>query len=292
MRHPRSAVTVALLLGFMLGTWNAPCALAAPEPAIVAKTYQFDFTYSKPQAIAVREIDGTLNWYWFLPYKVTNNTGEDRQFIPDFTLATESGQIFSTGRNVPASAFDLVKEQLSNPLLQSPIDVVGKLLQGPDFAKESVAIWPQFTTRVERIRIFVSGLSGETSRVFFGRSLKIVNTKTKKTLFDGPYSMETELRDVPGEARVKVARVDLSFDGLNHIATQPNATDPAVVKDAGDAWVATLTDGDHQITLTQLKAGQEFVLRKTLMIGYEFPGVMDRPQQQAVIPLGAEWVMR
>ena len=43
------------------------------------------------------------------------------------------------------------------------MDVVGRILQGEDHARESVAIWPAGEEPVNEIRIFVAGISGETA---------------------------------------------------------------------------------------------------------------------------------
>lgn len=145
----------------LLALGRTPLA-AFPEPAIVSPSWNLDFTAGKPQPIAIEEIDGSVRWYWFMPYKVVNNTGEDRLFIPEITIATDTGRILPAGENVPASLFDKIKRQLENPLLQSPIEVVGRILQGEDYARESVAVWPAFSEDIDELTVFIGGLSGET----------------------------------------------------------------------------------------------------------------------------------
>lgn len=138
-----------------------PTAAGYPEPAAVSPSWNLGFSYRDPEPIAVRDVTGAVRWYWYITYKVVNDTGSDQLFIPEFTIATDGGQIISAGRNVPASVFPEIKRRLNNPLLDSPIDVVGKLLQGEDYAKESVAIWPAFENDVDQYDVFVAGLSGE-----------------------------------------------------------------------------------------------------------------------------------
>lgn len=140
-------------------------ARAYPEPAIVSPSWNLEFTHGQPRAISVRGIDGQPRWYWYLPYKVVNNTGEDRLFVPEFTIYGDNGQIIQAGQDVPASVYVAIRDQLKNDLLESPVAVVGELLQGEDYAKESVAIWPDFSEDVDEFTIFVGGLSGETQTI-------------------------------------------------------------------------------------------------------------------------------
>ncbi|MEX1017086.1 MAG: hypothetical protein WDZ31_10110 [Phycisphaeraceae bacterium] len=146
-----------------VGCWQAQQAQAYPEPAIVSPSWNLEFEYRTPQAIAVEDVDGSPRWYWYIRYKVTNHTGDDRLFIPEITVATDTGKIIETGQNVPASVFARIKERERSPLLESPIDVVGRILQGEDYARESVAIWPAGREPVNELRIFVGGISGETA---------------------------------------------------------------------------------------------------------------------------------
>lgn len=142
-----------------------PAAQAFPEPAIVSDSWQLDFEHGQPQAIAVTALDGDTHWYWYLPYKVTNHTGEDRLFIPEFTIYTDAGDLLTAGRGVPAYVFAAVQKQIGNDLLESPVQVVGQLLRGDDYAKQSVAIWPALGHDVDEVTLFIGGLSGETQTI-------------------------------------------------------------------------------------------------------------------------------
>ncbi|MFP4145725.1 MAG: hypothetical protein ACLFV3_11340 [Phycisphaeraceae bacterium] len=155
-----------LLLAAVLVLPALATAHAYPEPAVVSPSWNLDVTIDRPQTIAVRNTGtGELDWYWYMPYKVVNNTGQEQLFIPEITIATDTGKIINTGDNVPASVFRKVRQHLGNDLLLSPIEIVGPLRQGEDFAKESVAIWPAFQEDVDEIRVFFSGLSGETQTI-------------------------------------------------------------------------------------------------------------------------------
>lgn len=146
-------------------SWAAAAVNAFPEPAIVSKAWNLDLTYQHPRLIAVPGIDGGIRWFWYMTYKVVNNTGEDHLFIPEVTVFTDTGQIFFTDRAVPAAAFNAVKDRVENPLLENPAEIVGKILQGPDHARESVAIWPVLDEDIDHITVFFSGTSGETQAI-------------------------------------------------------------------------------------------------------------------------------
>ncbi|MAE67545.1 MAG: hypothetical protein CMJ18_25080 [Phycisphaeraceae bacterium] len=100
-----------------------------------------------------------------MQYKVTNRTDTEQFFVPDITIATDQGDIITAGRGVRASVFLSIRKQLGNPLLENPIRMAGRMLIGEDHARESVAIWPVFESDVDRMKLFVAGLSGETRMI-------------------------------------------------------------------------------------------------------------------------------
>lgn len=180
----------ALMLSLAVLLVGVPTAMAqeqkpagsAPVPATVQKSWQLDFTHGKPRAILVKSVEGPLQWYWYVTYKVVNRGDDERNFIPDVTIVTEKGDIIGAGTNVPVQAFEEVKKAVGNRLLESPNEVIGRVLIGEDHARESVIIWPAFSHDVDKLSIFVAGLSGETAitpnpltgeNVVFRKTLKI-----------------------------------------------------------------------------------------------------------------------
>jgi hypothetical protein len=163
----KSVLCVSLVLTGAALILAAPASApgAHPEPRVVSDSWVLDLDYQQPRPIAVENADGEAQWYWFMPYKVTNDTGDTRLFIPEVTIYENTGRIIEANENVPERVFEKVKDRLDNPLLKSPLNIVGELLEGEDYAKESVIIWSASEEDVDSFRLFFSGLSGETANV-------------------------------------------------------------------------------------------------------------------------------
>jgi hypothetical protein len=95
--------------------------------------------------------------------------------------------ILTAGTDVPSSVFKAIQQKEKNPLMLSPLQVVGELLQGEDFAKTSVAIWPNFGPKVDEMRIFIAGLSGETTQIKIkGQKEPALLRKTRMLIYEVP----------------------------------------------------------------------------------------------------------
>ena len=169
MRNPLTLLALAALLSIAPvltaqegGGENAPPPGTFAQPSIVNPSWSFELSMLTPNAIAVPTARGRVAWYWYAAYRVTNNTGEDRLFIPEVVVLNNHGEIVQTNRRIPPSVYPAIATRLGNSLLESPTDVVGRLLQGPDFAKESVAIWPASERDVDEFTLFFAGIDGET----------------------------------------------------------------------------------------------------------------------------------
>ncbi|MEE9405243.1 MAG: hypothetical protein V3V20_10140 [Algisphaera sp.] len=134
-------------------------------PAAVSNAWAYDLTLATPRAISVES-----RWYWYMPYKVINKTGADRLFVPEITVTNDHGEIVIAGRRIAPAVFNAVADRLANPLLESPDDVVGTLLQGQDFAKESVAIWPVSPLDIDTFTVFFAGADGEVRALISPRT--------------------------------------------------------------------------------------------------------------------------
>lgn len=137
-------------------------AVSAPEPSLTYNGWEFSFTAEKPRAILVTNSEGRKVWYWYVTFKVVNNTGKERMFVPEFVVSTDEGDIVPGGKDVPPSVYEAIKDDTGNKLLVSPSRAIGTILIGEDNARESVIVWPAFKHDITDVNLFIEGLSGET----------------------------------------------------------------------------------------------------------------------------------
>ncbi|MFQ6049108.1 MAG: hypothetical protein ACE5K7_07075 [Phycisphaerae bacterium] len=166
------------LLGLSSLIWVAGSALAGPQtqtgpprPSIVPKSWQLDLELDQPRRIYLRlPGQSTPQLYWYLLYRVTNNTGRDRLFFPivEVIYPTPDGiGRVQADMGINPAVFQAIKRRhaKTHPFLIEPVLAIGRLLQGQDNAKTSVAIWPAIDPRADRFSLFIAGLSGQTARV-------------------------------------------------------------------------------------------------------------------------------
>jgi hypothetical protein len=143
----------------------ASTALAAPEPNPVPTRWQLDITPGPVRILTVQIPDEGPRAFYYMSYKVVNNTGEDLYFAPVFELATDEGELLRGGRNVPSVAVREAMNRLGNPFMVEPIQAIGTLQQGEENAIETIAIWPAPNLSVDRVTVYAAGFSGETKRI-------------------------------------------------------------------------------------------------------------------------------
>jgi hypothetical protein len=165
LHHPlgRRSATLLAALACLLGA--AAPAYAYPQPSLVERSWELAFSSQTPELVGVKNVEGETQWYWYLKYTVTNQSERQRLFLPEFVIATDTGRIVRANENIPAQVFSKIEEREENPLLQSPVQAIGRILRGPDHAVESVAIWRAHREDPDEMQIFVSGLSGEITRM-------------------------------------------------------------------------------------------------------------------------------
>lgn len=146
-----------------------------PKPNIVPKAWELEFTYEVPRPITLK-ISGEdkCQTFWYMLYRVINETGKDQIFVPDFTLYTDTGQVIKAGEHVPSLVFAAVQKLHNNPLLVDLPAATGRILQGEDNSKFGVAIWRDIDPKARRFDIFVSGLSGEREKIALPEPVKKV----------------------------------------------------------------------------------------------------------------------
>jgi len=152
------------LIGATLGT----TAIAAPEPSPVTISWEFTYDMGPLRLAWVETAEGNKP-YFFLTYSITNYSGSDLLFAPDVTLMTDNVTVLKSGRDVPTAVTNEILHRLDNPLVESQIDIVSTVLQGPEHARDGVLIWPAEQLDVDEVSIFFAGLSGEFESYVVGR---------------------------------------------------------------------------------------------------------------------------
>jgi len=187
MRLKRVSLTLALLAAITAGAFSL--ATAAPEPSLVPLSWELNFKHGPIERLQVGK-DGRQQTFWFMRYTVTNNTGKDILFTPDFQLMTDTGQVQDAYKDVPNEIIAKIKKLYKNELLASPNNIVGKLLQGEDNARDGVIVFGDVDADSRNFKVFIAGLSGET--------VEVKNPKTdKNVILQKTLILEY---NVPGEA--------------------------------------------------------------------------------------------
>lgn len=147
---------------------------AIPEPEPVARRWELDFKPG-PFRVASVEVEGQgAKSFLYMTYRVANNSKEDVLFAPVFDLATAEGALVRSGAEIPAEVTKAITAKLDNPLLKDQVSVLGTLQQGEANAREGLVIWSLPKADLDKVNIYVAGLSGETQTV------EVIDPKTKE----------------------------------------------------------------------------------------------------------------
>lgn len=121
-----------------------------------------DFAF-KPLRMRTVEIPGRgRRQVHYLYYRVVNRSGQPREFVPQFTVVTDTGKRHEEAVLPKAVELIQAREDPSIPLLGA-VDVAGILppstKDGVDDAVYGVAIWDNIDPNADRMSIYVRGLS-------------------------------------------------------------------------------------------------------------------------------------
>ena len=146
---------------------SATIARAAPQAATVPKSWQLDFEFQDPKRLTLAPLGQPKTSYWYVLYRVTNNTGRDVPFYPSIRLVTDTLDVVVAGDDVNPQAYDVIAatHKREFPFLAPPASVTGLLLQGEENARTTVAVFRAFDSRADSFTIHVGGLSGEIVRI-------------------------------------------------------------------------------------------------------------------------------
>lgn len=182
----------------------APAASRAdfPKPSPYPTSWELTFDHGKPTRVVVQDpATNAPRAYWYLPYQVTNNTGNEQPFLPAFELVTEDGRVIRNDINIPRVVFDTIKRREGRQYLEPAAMIAGTLRIGPDEAKDGVAIWPEPSPEMGHFSIYVSGLSGEIATVKTATTKPVILHKTLQLNYfvrgDEVYPGEDEVNENP-----------------------------------------------------------------------------------------------
>ena len=157
-----AAVVLAVVAGVMAPGWSAPQPAVIPSP----ETWQVDIhLHGSPQEIElVLPGASEATRYWYVLYTITNNSGRDVTFYPKFEMFTDTFKLYRGGEQAHPAIFESIRARYVGtiPLLESQESVTGRILQGQDYARDSVAIFEDFDPNATGVRVFMSGLSNES----------------------------------------------------------------------------------------------------------------------------------
>ena len=174
----RLAVLMLSVLAVM--AWAAPWAMSAPQPKVVPTEWELSFSHQAPQAIQVRVPgEAAPRTFWYMLYSVTNQTGQDRMYVPNFVLYTDTGQVRGGAEGISPTVFEAIVARHNNPLLESVAGMTGMLLRGEDNAKDGVAIFEDIEPEARAFDLFVSGLSGEGVTLKLPRPVDVMEADTE-----------------------------------------------------------------------------------------------------------------
>jgi hypothetical protein len=144
---------------------------AVPEPSLVPETdvWQLELElHGEPQQVLVTMPgEDEPRRFWYLLYTVYNNTGSDVDFYPQFDLFTDTFKLYRAGVKSRQVVFEAIRQAYARtiPLLESEDMITGRILQGQDNARDSVAIFEDFDPNATSVKIFMAGFSNETVEI-------------------------------------------------------------------------------------------------------------------------------
>ena len=139
-------VSAVCAMGLQQASAAAPQAAPAklPEPSLYPTSWELKFDYRKPARVVVELPGQAVQAYWYLPYTITNQTGQERMFLPIFEFVGEDGKIRRSDKNIPQQVIDAIKAREGNKFIQSSIQAAGELRLG---AKRRNTAWPSGPSR-------------------------------------------------------------------------------------------------------------------------------------------------
>jgi len=198
MQHlvrPRRPVLAAMLVAAVAALAGFPASRPAdagpPQPSPFPVRWELDFD-AGPLRLYLDPAEQTA--WWYFTYQITNRTQRDRVWAPDLVLYTDAGEILDSGDAVPTRITEAIRGLLGDELLETQSEIIGDLLQGPEHARDGLAVWPAGDLAVNELTLFVGGISGETARVRHPRTgQQFILRKTLQRDYLVPGAADTRL---------------------------------------------------------------------------------------------------
>jgi len=187
----------SLLLGMMLALLAAGSLAMAPEPDPIPRRWELDVELSPLRVHVLETKDGPRAFY-YMTYRVTNNSGEDLLLAPLFEMVVDKGEPVRAGRSVPAEVNKQLLDRLQDGMILDQISAIGLLKQGKEHTREAMVAWPADHHRPDSVTVYAVGFSGETATVKTEQGQTVLLRKTKMVRYAPPGEIPA-LRDRPLE---------------------------------------------------------------------------------------------
>ncbi len=142
-------------------SYNVQMVDASLLPRDLQTIWVLNFAF-KPLRITTVEVGGKRRLVHYLYYRVANRTGKPREFVPQFTMVTDTGKRYEESVIPQAIPIIQAREDRSIPLLGA-VEIVGVVPPSakPDFDDSvfGVATWEGIDPNADRLQIYVRGLS-------------------------------------------------------------------------------------------------------------------------------------
>ncbi len=150
--------TAALLIGLAVAWVAVAHSEPAPRPSIVSATWELQFKYQAPKQLTLT-LPGRKKprTFWYMLFTVKNRSGADQNFVPEFDLYTDTGEVLPSVGG-PSVVFIEIQKLQAELTAENAIASVGKL-QG-DQLQGSLDILKDEITGVEQ-QILTSKDEGE-----------------------------------------------------------------------------------------------------------------------------------
>ena len=147
-REVRAALVATVLV--------AAVAAAVAAPAAQGRFWRLDASVDRPWLLVVNDPLGSVRYAWVVTFRVTNPTDRNIFYMPQFTLVTESSQVY---RNVVDFAAEREAEVRLGRRLAGVVELMGELKPGE--SREGVAVFPLPDPNSDHYQLYVGGLTNE-----------------------------------------------------------------------------------------------------------------------------------